>query len=193
MKKMPFYIGVLLVIPIGAEVGPNWRTQIPNGYGVGSVVSVDTAILHEAIKADIRQHALLLWIDAQGRKNSHEQVQAIGVLISNIRYVSIENTWYKITRQAGIVSLPGKAIAGAGTIMVSPNVAESATGTQRQGAYPGALPALAAGAELHLPPAAQRKVAVTAFACESALVTSISRQQPIDREMAMIIERYKHC
>ena len=183
MKKIPFYIGVLLVIPIAVEAERHRRTTLPNGYGVGAVMSADIAILHEAIKDNIRQHALLVWIDAQGSRASHQAAQPIESLIDNIRYVSIENTWYKIIREVSRTSLLRKAIAGAGAMMVRQKEVRSAAATQRQGAYPGHLPVPAAGAKFPLAEAEQQRIVVTAFACDDDLAGSI--------EMAMVIERYQ--
>lgn len=193
MKKIPFYIGVLLVIPIAVEAERHRRTTLPNGYGVGAVMSADIAILHEAIKDNIRQHALLVWMDAQGSKASHQAAQAIETLIDNIRYVSIENTWYKIIREVSRTSLLRKAIAGAGATRVRQKEVRSAADTQRQGAYPGHLPVPAAGAELSLAEAEQQRVVVTAFACDDDLVTDLNAQLPITSELAIVVERYQIC
>lgn len=190
MKKIPFYIGVLLVIPIAVEAERHKRATLYNGYGVGSVMAADMAILHEAIKENIQQQALLVWMDAQGKKATHQAAQAIDSLINNIRYVSIENTWYKIIREVSRTSLLRKAIAGTGAIMVRQNEVRSAEATQRQGAYPGHLPVPAAGAELPLVEAEQQKVVVTAFACEDELGTDLNDPSTVDRELAMVIERF---
>jgi hypothetical protein len=192
MKKIPFYIGVLLVIPLAVEAERQKRTSLYNGYGVGSIMAADMAILHESIKENIQQQALLVWMDAQGKRASLQAAQAIDALINNIRYVSIENTWYKIIREVSRTSLLRKAIAGAGAIMVRQNEVRSAAATQRQGAYPGHLPVPAAGAELPLAVSdEQQKVVVTAFACEDELNTDLNDPLPVDREMAMVIERYQ--
>ena len=192
MNKIPFYIGVLLVIPIAVEAERQKRTTLHNGYGVGSIVAADMAILHEAIKENIQQQALLVWMDAQGKRATRHAAQAIDTLINNIRYVSIENTWYKIIREVSRTGLLRKAIAGAGAIMVRQNEVRAAAATQRQGAYPGHIPVPAAGAELPLAVSdEQQKIIVTAFACEDELSTDLSDPSLIGREMAMVIERYQ--
>jgi hypothetical protein len=96
MKSIPFYIGVLLIIPVAVQAQTDTRKKLPNGYGIGSVMTTDIAIQHASIKENIQQQALLVWIDAQGRKATHQAAQAIEAIVNNIRYVSIENTWYKI-------------------------------------------------------------------------------------------------
>jgi tRNA G37 N-methylase TrmD len=83
MKKIPFYIGVLLVIPIAVEAGRHKRATLHNGYGVGSIMAADMAILHEAIKENIQQQALLVWMDAQGKSATHQAAQAIDTLINH--------------------------------------------------------------------------------------------------------------
>jgi hypothetical protein len=194
MKKVPFYIGVLLVIPIAVEAARHKRATLLNGYGVGSIMTADMAILHEAIKENIQQQALLIWMDEQEKSATHQAKQVIETLVANIRYVSIENTWYKVIREVSRPGLLRKAIAGAGAIMVRQNEVISAAAAQRQGAYPGDLPAPAAGAELTLTEAdEQQKVVITAFACDDDLVTDLSAQLSITRELAIVVERYQIC
>lgn len=190
---MPFYIGVLLIVPIAVQAAAARRKKLPNGYGVGSIMTADRAILHEAIKENIRQQALLVWVDAQGEKATHQAAQAIEALINNIRYVSIENTWFKIIREVSQMSLFRKAIAGAGA-MVKHNEIGSVGVTQRQGAYPDQFTAPAAGTELFQHAAtekAQQKVAVTAFADTQDLAGVPGGLQPGYPEMAMVVECFQ--
>lgn len=194
MKSIPFYIGVLFIIPVAVQAQADTRKKLPNGYGVGSVMTADIAILHESIKENIQQQALLVWIDAQGRKATHQAAQeAIDAIVNNIRYVSIENTWYKIIREVSKTSLLSKAIAGAGArALVKHNGVRSVTATQRQGAYPDCFTAPVAGTEL--PPyieTEQQKVVVTVFANEPDLTGELRNQQLSYQGMAIIVDRYQ--
>lgn len=194
MKSIPFYLGVLLIIPESAQA-ERQQTKFPNGYGVGAVMTADIAILHEAIKEDIQQQAFLIWVDAQGRKATYQATQAIEAIINNIRYVSIENTWYRIIREVSKTSLFRKAIAGAGA-MVKHNGARSVRATQRQGAYPDPFPAPAAGTKLSAHTDKnknndQSKVVVTVFAETVHLATGAAGPQKACPEMAMIVDRFQ--
>lgn len=196
MKSIPFYIGVLLIVPVAVQAQTDTCKKLPNGYGVGSVMTADIAILHESIKENIQQQALLVWIDAQGRKATHQAAQeAIEAIVNNIRYVSIENTWYKIIREVSKTSLLSKAIAGAGAgALVKHNGVRSVTATQRQGAYPDCFTAPVAGTELpSYTETGQQKVVVTVFANAPDLAIDPGNQQSAYPEMAMVVERYQRC
>lgn len=192
MKSIPFYLGVLLIIPEAAQAAQAAQSgKFPNGYGVGAVMAADKAILHEAIKEDIQHEAFLVWIDAQGKKATHQAAQAIETIINNIRYVSIENTWYRIIREVNKTSLLRKAIAGAGA-MVKHNGVRLVRATQRQGAYPDYFTAPVAGTKLSATKNNdQQQVVVTAFAETAQLATDTASPQQACQEMALIVEPYQ--
>lgn len=100
-------MGILLIIPVTARTGSSQK--IPNGFGVGRVVTTDLAIRHEAIWENIQQQAFLYWIEANGIKLTRQVAQAVEAIINNIQYVSIENTWYSIIREAGRAGVSRKA------------------------------------------------------------------------------------
>lgn len=193
MKSIPFYLGVLLILP--ETVQTDKQTKFPNGIGVAAVMTADSAILHEAIKENIQHQAFLVWVDAQGRKATRQAAQAIEAIINNIRYVSIENTWYRIIREVSKTSLFRKAIAGAGA-MVKHNGMRSVRATQRQGAYPDPLPAPVAGTKLsaHTDDNKnndQQKVLVTVFAETLHLATDVASSEEAYPEMALIVDRFQ--
>lgn len=193
MKSIPFYLGVLLIIP--ETVQTNRQTKFPNGIGVAAVMTADRAILHETIKENIQQQAFLVWVDAQGRRATDQAALAIEAIINNIRYVSIENTWYKIIREVSKTSLLRKAIAGAGA-MVKYNGVISVRATQRQGAYPDPFTAPVAGTKLSAHTHSnknndQQKVVVTVFAETGHLATDAAGPDKACPEMAMIVDRFQ--
>ena len=159
MKSIPFYLGVLLIIPEAAQI--DRQTKFPNGIGVAAVMTADSAILHEAIKENIQHQAFLVWVDAQGRKATRQATQAIEAIVNNIRYVSIENTWYKIIREVSKTSLLRKAIA-----KLSVHTHNNTNNDQQ-------------------------KVVVTVFAETTYLATDAANPGKVCPEMAMIVDRFQ--
>lgn len=193
MKNIPFYLGVLLIIP--ETVHTDKQAKFPNGIGVAAVMTADSVILHGAIKENIQHQAFLVWVDAQGRRVTHQAALAIEAIINNIRYVSIENTWYSIIREVSKTSLLRKAIAGAGA-MVKYNGGRSVRATQRQGAYPDPFPAPVAGTKLSTHTDNnknndQPKLVVTVFAETTHLATETVSSEKACPEMAMIVDRFQ--
>src|ERR1700740_3600569 len=80
MKSIPFYLGVLLIIPDTAQA--DRQTKFPNGIGVAAVMTADSAILHEAIKENIQHQSFLVWVDAQGRRVTQQAALAIEAIIN---------------------------------------------------------------------------------------------------------------
>lgn len=188
MKNIPFYMGVLLIIPVKEQ--PAGPQKLPNGIGVGAVMTAELAIRHESIKDNIRHQALLF--------SAHQATQAIENIMNNIRYVSIENTWYTIIREVSKVSLLRKAIAGAGGLLKhNGGQLQEVTEVLRQGTPPDQVTTPAAGTELFAEtgeedplPDYPRKVVVTAFATPDLSGMAKASGQP-GCEMAIVVERYQ--
>ncbi len=150
MKQIPFFIGVLMIMPAvemlaGVQHEP-WQSRKrllpgdrkvnrPNGYGVGTLMYAEQAILHEAIKEDIGNEAALYWVG--GGDGAQDVVSRLGLdtIMDNIKYVSIEDCWYRIRRQVSRTMPVSKLIAGPGARVLH-NAAERVKGSQRQVAYP---------------------------------------------------------
>ncbi|NII28702.1 hypothetical protein HB364_26715 [Pseudoflavitalea sp. X16] len=192
MVNVPLYIGVLLIIPIAAQASADNRQQLPNGYGVGAVMRTDIVILHEAIKENIRQQALLIWVDAPGKlPTRHQVLPAIEAIINNIRYVSIENTWYQIIDGVSSTSLLREVTAGAGAT-VEQNSVRSVMAMQRQGAYHDGFTAPAAGTQFIRPSDKEQcKVVVTVFVHAPDLAGDYNHPQEECQDLAMVVDRYQ--
>jgi len=75
MNRVPFFIGILMVIPVSRSIAfenavpfqrKRIQRQVPkssgclNGYGVGALMYADQAILYEAIKEEMEQETYFL-------------------------------------------------------------------------------------------------------------------------------------
>ncbi|WP_315813991.1 hypothetical protein [Paraflavitalea speifideaquila] len=189
MKSIPFYIGVLLIIPVVMQ--PDKHKKLLNGYGVGALLHSDQAILHEGIKDDIRQQAMLVWVDGQGKQRSNAPSPILESIMDQIRYVSIENTWFKIIKEVSKISLLQKSIAGTGAV-VKYKGSSLVKDALRLGMHSDHDTAPVAGTDLPgFVISASGKVVVTVFAGSPGLLQEDKNSQSGQQEWALVIERYQ--
>jgi hypothetical protein len=189
MKSIPFYIGVLLIIPVVTQ--SDKHKKLLNGYGVGALMGSDEAILHEGIKDDMERQALLVWIDGKGKQNGHTPAPLQENIMDNLRYVSIENTWYKIVQEVSKTSLLRKSIAGTGAMDRHSGV-RLVNDALRLGMHPGHDTAPVAGTESPgFAISSREKVVVTVFAGSPGLCQVPGSSQPDQPEWALVVERFQ--